>query len=348
MPDITNYDGRLEQMAYYCEQMLDNIAKVNNAYHDEVENAYVAVLPEKLIKWKGVTQVGGHTVVWNQLVDTGTTEVATISGRKYYTLINGTASIVTSDGTAISVVDDTADMVVDLTLCFGKGNEPATTSAFTDVFPAEHYEYNAGTLLSAGATEIISKDSDDNVLQTYAIPAELQALEGYGWSAGSVSNYIDFKRKKFVKCVGSIDLGTLNYDYIGGKFISKTGVPGIKLVLDSTAKPNVLCKGYVASRYYTEIYAASVDKIIGLQNNDYGKVAAIDKSYDSAATFKTAVNGTILFYELAEPVETDISELLTDETITEVEAGGSIAVPNNQGDDYKIPVPVGLEYIGVV
>ena len=38
---------------------------------------------------------------------------------------------------------------------------------------------------------------------TYPIPAEIQALEGYGWSAGSVYNYIDYERKVFVQNVGS-------------------------------------------------------------------------------------------------------------------------------------------------
>jgi hypothetical protein len=40
-------------------------------------------------------------------------------------------------------------------------------------------------------------------ISTYSIPASIQALEGYGWSAGTAYNYVDFERKVFVQNVGS-------------------------------------------------------------------------------------------------------------------------------------------------
>lgn len=348
MPDITNYDGRLEQMANYCEQMLDNIAKVNNVYHDSVENAYAAALPDKFLKWKTINKIGGKTLVWNQLVDSGTTTVPTISGHKYYTLIDGTASIVTSDGTAITIVDDTADMVCDLTLCFGSGNEPATTNAFTDVFPATHYDYEPGTLLSAGLTEVDSKDSSDNTLQTYSVPAEVQAIEGYGWSAGTAYNYVDYERKKFVKCVDRIDMGTMAWTYVGSipgqeRFYSGT-IASLNKPPSANNIGNLINKNYVATSYndYVQNFP---DKIcFGFVN---GNIGVRDTSYTDKNTFTSAMSGTYLFYELDEPVETDISEYLTDENITKAEAGGSITFVNQHGEDYKIQVPVEMEYIGL-
>lgn len=347
MPDITNYDGRLEQMAYYCEQMLDNIAKVNNAYHDSVETAYAAALPDDLIKWKNVNQIGGKTIAWNQLVDTGTTTVDTISGRKYYKLIDGTESIITGDGTAITVVDDTADMVVDLTLCFGNGNEPATTSAFKEIFPADHYPYNEGTLLSAEITEAISKDSSDNVLQTYEIPAEVKTLPGYGWSAGDVYNYVDFERKVFVQNVGSVDLGSLTWNYQSGNTRFAANTPADAASSIPGGIPCV-CAKYESYRN-RQVAFVSADKAVLVNSSfhDGVKILIKDSSYTDATTFTSAVNGTYLFYKLQTPVETDISEYLTDENITKAESGGSIVFPNSHGDDYQIPVPVQLEYIGV-
>lgn len=39
-------------------------------------------------------------------------------------------------------------MLIDLTLMFGAGNEPATVEEFTSLFPLPYYDYNAGSLLS--------------------------------------------------------------------------------------------------------------------------------------------------------------------------------------------------------
>ena len=93
--------------------------------------------------------------------------------------------------------------IIDLTLIYGSGNEPASVADFKVMFPASYYAYNAGTLLSAEVTSVVSKDSNDITLQTYSIPASIQALTGYGQSCPSHYNYIDFEAKKFVKEVGS-------------------------------------------------------------------------------------------------------------------------------------------------
>lgn len=340
MPDITNYDGRLEQMAYYCEQMLDNIAKVNNVYYDSVADAYTAALPDNLIKWKGLKKVGGKTIVFNQLCgDIGTSTVITkvadgvysiaddtyssqnavdfyksdgtkvypISGHKYYvcTSHTGTATPATGDyriynnygimhagdGSAIYTVTGSdplklrvyertyADYVVyvkviDLTLLFGSGNEPATAAEVDAMFPAQTYDYNKGTLLSAGVTEVVSKDSNNDTLQTYSIPEEITTAEGYGWSCPGAYNYIDFTTKKFVQAVGS--------------------------------------RAYEAG----------------------------DESDSTVIT-----DGTNTHYALDEPLAFDIE--VPDSVITKAEAGGSITFENQHDGDYNIPVPVQMEYIGV-
>lgn len=99
--------------------------------------------------------IKGKSLVWNQLVDTSTTSVYTISGRKYYTLIGGTASIVTGDGTPMSVTGG-VDMVTDLTLLFGAGNEPSTVEEFEAMFPADYYAYDEGSLLNLTAESVVS------------------------------------------------------------------------------------------------------------------------------------------------------------------------------------------------
>lgn len=45
----------------------------------------------------------------------------------------------------------------------------------------------------------------------YPIPEAIKALPGYGWSAGTAKNYVDYENKRYVQCVNSVDLGTLNW-----------------------------------------------------------------------------------------------------------------------------------------
>ena len=345
---ITNYDGRLEQMAGYCEDLYINLAKANEVYTDDVFDVYSKSLPVKYIDLLSVKSIGGKTLVFNQLVDSGTTEVPTISGNKYYTLINGSASIITGDGTDIAINDDTEDMVVDLTLCFGgSGYAPTTISGFTDVFPAAHYDYNEGQMLSADVTSIVSKDTDDATIDTYTVPDAIRFLDGYGRGAtGSVYNEVDFKNKKFIQRVGSVDLGTLEW-------ASGTGFNA--LMPDDSAAP-VSAGLYATISIFNRFNGSSSssflskEKVMTVNNANFSaskRIYVHDSSYADADTFKAAMRGKYLFYKLQTPVETDISEYLTDNITLDVEAGGTLIFPNSNGSDYCIPVPVELEYIGV-
>ena len=71
-----------------------------------------------------------------------------------------------------------------------------------------------------------------------------------------------------------------------------------------------------------------------------------DTAYTDAATFKQAMQGVMLYYELATPIVTDISTMIPDDFLRniEVEAGGSVTFKNGN-DNYHIPVPNEEEYI---
>ena len=73
----------------------------------------------------------------------------------------------------------------------------------------------------------------------------------------------------------------------------------------------------------------------------------LDTAYTDATAFKQAMQGVILYYELATPIVTDISSLIPDDFLRniEVEAKGSVTFKNSNGDDYRIPVPSEEEYI---
>ena len=446
-------------------------------YQTDTDSAYTKTVPSGAMPYAGLEKVGGKTVVWNQLVDSGTTTVSTISGHKYYTLIDGTASIVTADGTAITIVDDTADMVCDLTLMFGAGNEPSTVAEFEAMFPADFYPYNAGTLLSAGVTEVESvgknllNQNDINLYQNmqkvgdvfenafadsravanllvqlysgntyvygqnfviagdgrkiatftttdditvvvighsgssfdekiwfnvtlekgktytvsikqtgaspnvvggfsftdvqieesatatnyvpyrtpiqYPIPTTIRNLEGYGWSAGSVYNEIDFERKVFIKRVGRVDMGTMNYTYYdayNGIFANATFPSDAKNPYANARGIQAVCSRYaVMTENVTTTSLGDSDKTCTVcweVFNSANNIVIRDSSAGTdASAFKERLTGVYMYYELATPVETDISEYLTDDNLINVERGGTLTFENQHGDDYRIPVP---------
>lgn len=181
----------------------------------------------------------------------------------------------------------------------------------------------------------------------YQIPEAIKALPGYGWSAGTAKNWVDYENKKYYQCVQSVDLGTLEW-FAGesGKVNFQTSqVTGQKLTKNYTILPNIICSKYSAKVQNAMWGHTSVTGITTNANVD-GYVYVNDTSYTDATAFKQAMQGVMLYYELETPIVTDISDLLTEDFLrnVEVEAGGSVTFKNSN-DNYHIPVPSEEEYI---
>lgn len=182
----------------------------------------------------------------------------------------------------------------------------------------------------------------------YPIPEAIKALPGYGWSAGTARNYVDYENKRYVQCVQSVDLGTLSWVAgVGGKVIFQTSqVTGQKLTKNYSVPPNIICSKY-SIKTQNELWGhINVTGITADANTD-GYIDVNDTSYTDAAAFKQAMQGVILYYELATPIVTDISSLIPDDFLRNltVEALGSVTFKNSNGDNYRIPVPSEEEYI---
>lgn len=187
----------------------------------------------------------------------------------------------------------------------------------------------------------------------YPIPEAIKALPGYGWSAGTARNYVDYENKKYVQCVSSVDLGALNWTYgnlpfgWGDNQWFSASIQSIKVILTNTQLANVICKKYTTRCAYVtdgnDFFR--VDKSIG-QYQGAARVTVLDTAYTDATTFKQAMSGVMLYYELEKPIVTDISSLIPDDFLRniEVEAGGSVTFKGGN-DSYRIPVPSEEEYI---
>lgn len=245
---------------------------------------------------------------------------------------NGTIAIAFRVNSNITVDFSITPQIFDLTAMFGSGNEPTSVEEFEKMFPADYYPYNAGEIVSAGVTEVAVGDT------AHQIPEAIKALPGYGWSAGTAKNYVDYENKQYHQCVDSVDLGTLNWGTVSGYDNSFRTVPPRK-----KGGYNMICTKYNVSN---NSLASIPDKSMTANAGD-GNTYVKDSSYSDAATFKQAMQGVILYYELEKPIVTDISTLIPDDFLRNmtVESGGSITFKGGNGDSYRIPVPSEEEYI---
>ena len=209
-----------------------------------------------------------------------------------------------------------------------------------------HSEVIDGEIVSAGVIEVAVGDT------AYPIPEPIRNLPGYGWSAGTAKNWVDYENKKYYQCVDSVDLGTLTWmktssqSSVGDYFYAPVSAIGFKrLGAFGITVHNILCSKYITVARNPNAF---VDKTIVLDGDSIAvsQIQVKDTAYTDATAFKQAMSGVILYYELANPIVTDISSLIPDDFLRniDVEAGGSITFKGGN-DDYRIPVPSEEEYI---
>ena len=180
---------------------------------------------------------------------------------------------------------------------------------------------------------------------SYTIPQAIQNLDGYGWSAGTARNYVDYENKRYVQCVGAVDLGSLTWKNSKAVSFETRELNGQKLTKSYGIAPNFICSKYLTKTQDNLWNKPNVTGITADANTD-GYIYVNDASYTDATEFKQAMSGVILYYELESPIVTDISTLIDFDFLRniEVEAGGSITFKNSN-DSYRIPVPSEEEYI---
>ena len=190
---------------------------------------------------------------------------------------------------------------------------------------------------------------------TYPIPSAVQALPGYGWSAGSVANTVERTENgwQYVQRVGSVDLGSLTWiaENIGVSNIKRMSahLENAKIPEYASVTPNVISATYSAISP-NATWNGNQDGVT--INHITHSVMVYDSAYsdgsaESLAAFKQHVQGVILYYELATPITTDITALMGDALAPfAVESGGSITLHHPKADEgFAIDVPAKIQYI---
>lgn len=175
---------------------------------------------------------------------------------------------------------------------------------------------------------------------TKLIPqAIIDLCPNYGIGVNSdCYNYIDFENKKYHKRVGVVDLGSLNWIYesisSGDNYYSRD--------ISNSAKAygNVIC-----ARFNNDNVSTST-----LRNNAFvssGRNLNITANgFNSDATaFKTAMNGVMLYYELATEEVVDLADVwVEDLDILNVEGNGTVKFSYENDDVYNVDVPSTILY----
>ena len=107
---------------------------------------------------------------------------------------------------------------------------------------------------------------------------------------------------KLKKTMGMVDLGTLSWTYSGGRFIAY--LPLAKQAASNFTPVNAICSMYPVNPI-ANTTSSDHDKIFGI--SVYRDLAIRDTSYTDPIIFKSAMSGVQLVYELAKPVEYDLT-----------------------------------------
>ena len=206
----------------------------------------------------------------------------------------------------------------------------------------------AGTLVPRNVNVILSQGTGFDVFE---VPDAVLALEGYGVGVNAACfNAVDLERRRFIRRIASCDMGGLNWRYAGtgnGYFFAylgeDAGVPVGKVSESSMGTANGLCAGYTpAASHPISLNNGCFTLGSAYLTRSYGSVAVRDDSFSgNVANFKAAVQGKLLYFEMATPVEADLSGVLSEDNLISVEAGGTVTFfANNEA----VAVPSTLIY----
>ena len=137
-------------------------------------------------------------------------------------------------------------------------------------------------------------------------------------SAGTAHDSIEWDSTKqkwvAVQRIGEFDLGDsqLIWQLIGERFLVYNAfAPNTTILrpmwISNTKVPNLLCANY-APDSASNVYVGKNDKVVSVE--DGTRLNVRDTTYTDAVSFKTAMQGVKLYYELAEPIVTEIDESL--------------------------------------
>lgn len=187
-------------------------------------------------------------------------------------------------------------------------------------------EVQSNVLIPVRISGIATTDANGDALDS--IDWQPQTLR----AAGSVADMLT--ADALVTRIGVVDLGTLTwtYDTAGTVPFFRSKLPTDYAAPTASGIDNLECGKYEARASTTKNYFNShaEDKTVRPIYGQSYNVGVQDNTYTDAVTFKAAMDGVLLFYELAAPITTPISPALPMDYRVQQNGTESIIVPEGE------------------
>ena len=347
--DLTQMFGAGNEPSTY-EEYLDRIS------HYHIEDAYAYNAGEVMnYKGTGIKTTGRN--IWDEEWEVGSLDgitgqptegVMTFRSKNYCPIFGGTEYYLVSASFFINIFYYDKDKNFIVGKIFYGGNVVFTTPGNAAYFkvrtdsPNNIYNHDICINLSDpafnGQYEPYKSYVRDwsEVMKKY-FPDGMTSLNG-------VKDF--FNERKAVRKFGVVDLGSLSYYKGGNVWISL--IPDYK-----TNTPNVYVNAFTTK--YTQTIAnnemSSVDcpnlKFYANAGGQVGGIGIRDDAYTTAESFKAAMTGVLLFYELAEPVE-DIFEKPLNLTYTVINGGTETSLATENSTQFEGSIAYNKDYVAVV
>lgn len=194
--------------------------------------------------------------------------------------------------------------IIDLTQMFPINTPTTLTDTRVQALLNRGYiPYNTGEIKSVDVSEISSTNADTTPLQTLSFK-----YQGSGVGTAHDTLEITSSAYVFTKNMNRVDLGSLDYNYSSAtnSFWSTT-LDNLIATTNPNDLCNLICSQYITESAYnllngqTNSIAFSMTAIVVSGNSYIPHLRIRDTAYTDPTTFKTAMSGVILEYQLATP-----------------------------------------------
>lgn len=247
------------------------------------------------------------------------------------------------------VVDLTfTPQVFNVTAMFGEGNEPATPDEFAQrlgyasIDDVPYIPYTEGEIVNMTAESIVSKDAEGAELSTFPLnlhdikDSEGNELFPYGLcGVGDIKDEVT--ETQSIKRIGCVDMGECEWrrDIHAEHIRFSTNVENIKIPITYYDRT----KGILCAIYKNDISPTAgtgIDMTITKYSN--GSLFINNFSYENVTSFKQAMQGVLLYYELETPIVVDLPP---HKQWYRAENGGTEEL---QAESFSAPLTAGIGY----
>ena len=156
-------------------------------------------------------------------------------------------------------------------------------------------------------------------------------------------------KNKAVKRFGVVDMGDLDWVYYsnnGHLYFETVGMASKIHIKEDNAKTlhNIISAKYTNDTWLN-IYNNNHDKAIGIYHNDK-EIVVYDSAYTDSESFKTAMQGVKLYYELAEPIEVEYDE--KNLTYPVVAGGTEEAIASEPSTAFRADIGYGIDAVKTI